>query len=82
MVENGTKSDHLDRLGSPGVEMVQNGTKTNHLDRLGLGGGWLKAKAERLTRPRRGVFDFRGGWLKAKAERSTRPHGGVFDFSV
>ena len=26
MVQNGTKSDNLDRLGGPGGEMVQNGT--------------------------------------------------------
>ena len=35
MVQNGTKTDHLERLGGLGPEMVQNGTQTNHLERLG-----------------------------------------------
>ena len=39
MIQNGTKSDHLDLLGGPGGEMVQNGIKSEHLDRLGGPGG-------------------------------------------
>ena len=39
MVQNGTQSDHLDRLGDPGAEIVQNGTQSDHLDRLGDPGG-------------------------------------------
>ena len=51
MIQNGTKSDHLDLLGGPGGEMVQNGTKSGHLDRLGGPGGEMiqnGTKSDRL----------------------------------
>ena len=35
MIQNGTKTDHLEHLGGPGTEMYQNGTKTHHLEHLG-----------------------------------------------